>query len=183
MCQRSSAPTPIREVIQLSLWPTRRLAGQAAATSPAVQLDARARPSGGGRPRVPGCSRAFAGSQFMGGGGGQPSPTCSSYPSLPPLSSLSPSLPPSLLRWTLRPRNIFRRSTWNSFWQTLRHIRALIKHGSKSQTAAKSAHLLTCSLAHLLYSKCFRDRQRGVRWSNRIQRGPTGRACWAARLL
>lgn len=47
MCQRSSGPTRIREVIQLSLWPARRLAGQATFTSPAVQLDARARPSGG----------------------------------------------------------------------------------------------------------------------------------------
>ena len=46
MCQRSLAPTHIREVIQLSLWPARRLAGQAAFTSPDVQLDARARPSG-----------------------------------------------------------------------------------------------------------------------------------------
>lgn len=94
VCQRSSAPTPIREVIQLSLWPTRRLAGQAAATSPAVQLDARARPSGGGRPRVPGCSRAFAGSQFMGGGRS----TLSHLLFLPlPASSILPlSLPAAL---------------------------------------------------------------------------------------
>lgn len=46
MCQHSSVPTHIREVIQLSLWPVRWLAGQATFTSPAVQLDARARPSG-----------------------------------------------------------------------------------------------------------------------------------------
>ena len=106
MCQRSSAPTHIREVIQLSLWPERRLAGQATFTSSAVQLDARAWPSGvhkagnqsrggqlrgclSGPPRVQGCLRACRGHWID-----QGMPTFSHLLFFPP-RSLSSYIPPS----------------------------------------------------------------------------------------
>lgn len=167
VCQHSSAPTHIREGIQLSLWPTRRLAGQAIFANPAVQLDARARPSGVqkaedrgitrgclcGHPGFQGCILHLLASYWIDQGCWDnlllfflilshlllPVPFSPSFLPFPsPPSSLQAG--EDALRST--------QSLWNSLWEKVGEVCNLIRQPRKSQAMPHSPSLLgsKCSL-------------------------------------